>query len=391
MNTTRIGLRIDPLDTLFCRDGRPFGSAIISSGGLPQPQTLAGALRTHILRRLGVDFANVPVAHNGARLDVQGHLIGLLRARGLPASLAKLTFRGPWLARVTSDKASPQIHLPTPTDLVQAGKGGGGELYRLRVPKETPAGWCGKVQCGDDQLELRPLWLGDSFGPPPGTDVKPAGGYLPLDAIKAYLNGNVPDASTLVASDKLYTTDESRTGIAIDPETQTAEESQIYTLRVLRLRRGVEFYAEVDYADDAQEHLQAVLPRAGTLFQLGGEGRWAQARQVNPIDWPKTPAGAARFSLLTVSPVFFPESPHSLPAPAQINQGKLVAAAVPGSLAISGWDLARHCPKPTRRFVVPGSVYYVEGPPPQQPPILAEGEDAAVGYGQTLMGVWNYV
>ena len=45
-----IGLKIDPLDVLFFRDGRPFGAAIRASGRLPNPQTLAGALRERIGR-----------------------------------------------------------------------------------------------------------------------------------------------------------------------------------------------------------------------------------------------------------------------------------------------------------------------------------------------------
>src|SRR5260370_1121735 len=54
---TWIGLRLDPLDTLFFRDGRPFDAASRASGGLPLPQTFAGAVRTYLLARAGFDFA----------------------------------------------------------------------------------------------------------------------------------------------------------------------------------------------------------------------------------------------------------------------------------------------------------------------------------------------
>ena len=40
-NADWLGLRLEPLDTLFFRDGRPFDAAARASGGLPQPQPLA--------------------------------------------------------------------------------------------------------------------------------------------------------------------------------------------------------------------------------------------------------------------------------------------------------------------------------------------------------------
>ena len=53
---TRLGLRLDPLDVLFFRDGRPFGESTRAEGSLPVPQTLAGALRTALLTRAGFDL-----------------------------------------------------------------------------------------------------------------------------------------------------------------------------------------------------------------------------------------------------------------------------------------------------------------------------------------------
>ena len=52
----RLGLRIDPLDVLFFRDNRPFNVGMRGVGDLPLPQTLAGALRTHVWRQLGLNF-----------------------------------------------------------------------------------------------------------------------------------------------------------------------------------------------------------------------------------------------------------------------------------------------------------------------------------------------
>ena len=56
---SRMILRIEPLDPLFFRDGRPFGDNSRAVSGLPRPQTFAGALRTAMLRRAEVDIAAV--------------------------------------------------------------------------------------------------------------------------------------------------------------------------------------------------------------------------------------------------------------------------------------------------------------------------------------------
>ena len=48
----RVGLRLDPCDVLFFRDGRPFAAASHGESGMPAPQTLAGAL-SHVPSRTG--------------------------------------------------------------------------------------------------------------------------------------------------------------------------------------------------------------------------------------------------------------------------------------------------------------------------------------------------
>ena len=46
---SRIGIRIEPMDVLMFRDGRPFEATSRVSTGQPTPQTLAGAMRTALL------------------------------------------------------------------------------------------------------------------------------------------------------------------------------------------------------------------------------------------------------------------------------------------------------------------------------------------------------
>ncbi|MBN1903298.1 hypothetical protein JW926_18410, partial [Candidatus Sumerlaeota bacterium] len=49
-----LSLIIEPLDTLFFRDGRPFGPTDHSNSGLPVPQTLAGMVKTRLMHLYNV-------------------------------------------------------------------------------------------------------------------------------------------------------------------------------------------------------------------------------------------------------------------------------------------------------------------------------------------------
>ena len=68
-------------------------------------------------------------------------------------------------------------------------------------------------------------------------------------------------------------------------------------------------------------------------------------------------------------------------------QGKPLGAA----LAVSGWDVARGSPRPTRFAAPAGSVYFVTTPDPGDPEasLCDDPEDSAQGWGFALRGVWS--
>jgi CRISPR-associated protein Cmr3 len=118
---------------------------------------------------------------------------------------------------------------------------------------------------------------------------------------------------------------------------------------------------------------------------LGGEGRFVALRKVTPAAWPSVhPANGQGTLLLLTSPAFFEARwrPENLP---------LAAAAVSGYVAVSGWDLARRGPKPNRFAAPAGSVYFINQVLDPLPSSLCKGEDAALGWGTFLEGVWNHV
>lgn len=174
---------------------------------------------------------------------------------------------------------------------------------------------------------------------------------------------------------------EERTGITIDPTSQSAAESLIYSTRAIRLQQSVAFYGEVDLP-----HQQAAWFDSEQAISWGGERHHVIVRRVQPVKWPEAPT-SPRTTVLLLAPAFFSPVPWR---PATFEAGSLRAAAVSGPFAVSGWDLARRGPKPTRFGVAAGSVYFLEGAPPPPGRLLASGEDEMIGYGLFVKGTWNY-
>jgi CRISPR-associated protein Cmr3 len=348
---TTIGLILEPLDTLFFRGGRPFGAGLPGESGLPTPQAFAGAIRSFLLAKSGADFE---------RMRGKSTTAEAFSAAGVPW-LAETSFRGPWLANI-SGVGPPRPYLNTPADIVMDGK----QPSRLRPLLATLPGW------EAPEPGMLPLWL---KGVRAAKD-RPA--WLTFEGLEVYLHDRGLRQDHLRYDDELYAIEE-RTGITIDERKQAAGESLIYSTRALRLYREVAFYGEVDLPDHAMSLFigEQVLP-------WGGERHHVFVRKVDPVVWPEAPCGE-RVTLLLAVPAFFAARWR----PDALSSGKLKAAAVDGPFVVSGWDLARRGPKPTRFGVAAGSVYFVENQSPPSSPFAA-GEDAKVGYGHFLKGTWNY-
>lgn len=361
-----VGVRLDPLDTLFFRDARPFDAAIRASGQLPYPQPLAGAMRTALLARHGFNFADFSARR---RRNPREEERAALEALGAPRNILDLHFRGPWLALANGNHAEPL--LPVPLTLTRDEKKK--EWYRSDPLKDIPPGW-------SDPDSLRPLWRKE------GRDAKHPGGFLTPEGIGKFLAGGVPKDEDWLKSEDLYAFDH-RTGIKIDPNSLTAAEGQIYGISLLALRPNVKrkgipedtalcLYAEV---------LTDSNPTVPDLLPLGGEGRYVRAKAVPAVAWPEAVEGKQNLWLLA-TPAFFPVG-QPLP---KVGSAQLKAAASGPPLAYSGWDVARGGTRPTRFAVPAGSVYFVEGDfAPKEESLCVAEEDVAQGWGFVLRGVWQ--
>lgn len=362
MTGKTVTLILEPLDGLFFRDGRPFDASTSATSGLPQPQTLAGALRTALMQNLRCDFGKLNSdLERGAPLDAaladQGADLG---------AIAGLSVRGPWLAK----DGAPL--LPAPLQLHREKHGRA--LHLLTPLRDDLPGW---RETAAPEWE-RPLWV------PTEAVTEPAGGFITLKGMAEVLKGRPPAADALLSGACLYGIDR-RVGLAIKGDTLTGEDAMLYGVGFLRLRDGVSFVAELD-------GLTAPLRKALDAQQViawGGEGRRVRVRITDgALPWPAPPDTPASDQGGTVL---------VLTAPAFLDGGwrgagwRPLAAAVRDPVPVSGWDLARRQPKPTRFAVPAGSVFFFAGDPPGD---LAHGlgsaEDRRLGYGCVLKGVWRH-
>jgi CRISPR-associated protein Cmr3 len=360
MTTTWSGLRLDALDTLFFRDGRPFAPATRAEGGLPLPQTLAGALRTALLVQQGIRLDELA----GSRK--QGLPIrAALEALGAPAWVLNTRFRGPWLAEVRDNRVEPLLPVPA--------------ILARRVPRgETRGVWSrswplppGSVP-GWSHPDAWPLWRASE------PDAKHPNGFLTLEGTRKFLEGGLPADEDWREPHRLYAHD-ARTGIAVDPDTLTAADGMLYGLRLLSLCAPVCLHAEVLPGEGAPS-LSEALPE---LLPLGGEGRHVRSRVLSSVvKWPSAPAGKGSLWLLaTPAPLGDSRKPFA----------GVRAAASLSPIAFSGWDVARGGPHPTRFAVPAGSVYFVEEDfAPAGDSLCPETEDVAQGWGFALRGIWNH-
>ena len=356
---SRMILRIEPLDPLFFRDGRPFGDNSRAVSGLPRPQTFAGALRTAMLRRAEVDIAAVARrVRSGMAFNEASAAAG-----GCGAAIGSVEFRGPWFA----NGSDMFFRAPSTLRVVRGSRNR--EVVRLDPLSERLPGWNG---WNPPEAGMFPLWR-------KGRDrLETVSGYIGPDGMRKFLDGGVPDS--IVQSEDLFGFDD-RTGIGVNPDRGVAADHMIYSRRFLSLRPGVCFLSEVFGPSEALD----LFPSGGVLVPLGGESRQAVVRP-DP-GHPGSPRSAIDVTRRTLAVLTAP-APFQGWCPAGLP---LFAAAIRGYDAVSGWDLARGGPKPNR-FVVPdGSVYFLapDAKLPESDSLVA-GEDAAAGWGSYLKGTWNY-
>ena len=402
MNGPLKGILVEPLDTLFFRDGRPFEPADRGRGGLPTPQTFAGMIKTHLLNAFGIDKKAIHGNRNNGDFSHPWFF--------------KIAVRGPWLARTNKNRdAIEELYFRAPANLMKI-PGESEKLILLNPLSENIdlPGWSPPI---DDYKEMRPLlYLGKE------EKIESARGFVTCKGMKNILNNEVPGKCDWISpdkiSEKLYAL-EHRTGIGINYTSQTTQKGLIYSARHIRLRENIVFYGEIgwekeyEHSEDKDDLLKNAFPKDGVILPFGGEGRRVLVKGVNKKDFPADdreipPYEEGGYVTYLISPVIFHSKNnenHRKPwHPSAV--AKLIGAAVPKPLPVSGWEMAgskktggRPHPKPTRFAVPAGAVYFWKDGKnkPEEKPLIpklcqpAEKPiERAAGWGMAFRGIWKY-
>jgi len=198
---------------------------------------------------------------------------------------------------------------------------------------------------------------------------------------------------------------------AIDATSGTAADSKLFSMDIVETidENGLEWCIAVEVTSAS-----AAIPGSGAVV-VGGNGKVAKVAGAPPtaFDFPSTlrnacAGGFAALRLVAVTPAVFEGGwlPDGFDAtgdgrlqgrlPAIDADVELCAACVPRPDGVSGWDVARGCPKPTSRLVPAGSVFFVRrrdggkfGCADVAALWLAQwGERTEEGFGRFVAGAW---
>ena len=350
-------IRIEPLDTLFFRDGKPFTMGQESwadSYLLPPPSVVYGAMRTAIAIGNAIPFPDVPT-----KLDAKTFRIISLHY-----------------------KVSAKTVLPLPLDLVESDKA----MYIQELEEE------------EKEYEVKPLilvkrsntitksekkakyhLLAEGWGQVENLD----NGFIIATELEKYLNGYLPTTKALKLRD--FVPNEPKVGNGRDDLTHSVEESLLYRTDMKRsdgLQIGVGFdldgYKEI-----------------GSLVRLGGEGKLAH------LSANRTPFRAVnqsvafkqnRFKIYFSTPAILKTGEPDLSGLG--IRAELVAACVGKPVHIGGFDMAQGRPKPMYKAVPAGSVFYYESKSEvnslnQHQGISLSDFKKEEGFGIAYFGTWD--
>ncbi|MFB3764601.1 MAG: type III-B CRISPR module-associated Cmr3 family protein [Methanotrichaceae archaeon] len=400
-------LTITAHDPLIARDGRPFGLGVrMRSLDWLYPSVLAGSLRTMLGNAKNSDFENETIEAL-KQISISGPL---------PFWQGRLYIPAPKdiLVKEENRKREDLAYAIRPVDLdsddwkdCDCNLPIGGLLPAMLPesvkgefkPAKIPSLW---------SMEMIKKWLinakGDCFESPPDPDMN-AGNSNFLDLFL-----NLPQK-------------ESRTHVKIDKDLGVAKDTQLFEtigldFSVKDMANGIELAARIENEGNFANDLADV----DQFNTIGGERRLARWKSCDTQDaWDFPSELASKFTgnkvrMVLATPAIFSDGwkPGWLKGWPEDEEGKapdywpkglmlkLVSACTERWKPISGWSLEkdRRGPKPIRRLVPAGSVYFFEIEGDMDAATLAKSlwlrsvcdnkQDRRDGFGLALWGIWDF-
>jgi len=322
-------IKINPLDTLFFRDGKPFtmGEDTWSNSIFPPyPTTIYGALRSAY-------FAM--------------HIDKFEKANEEDDPTKNLRIKGIFL------KVTEEYFFPLPMDCVKKKDSKEGDGFILHT--ELAKGFISNYP------KLEKLLIISSENNEKVENVK--NGILSKLDFEEYLKGE----TNIITYSKIdnYLIDEPKIGIARSSQTHSSQEGMLYRVDMKRLEnnKSEKINIVVDF-----EGLD--LPEEG-LMKLGGEGKAVRYSKHNEqditINFPQFKEDTKQFKIVLTTPAIFKNGwlpnwigENTLEGEYNGLKLKLLTAAIAKPVNIGGFDIKGRKPKPMYKAVPAGSVYYFE-------------------------------
>ncbi|MFH0988533.1 MAG: type III-B CRISPR module-associated protein Cmr3 [bacterium] len=396
MTTNKVWI-IEPRDPLIARDGKPFGmGASATTLPFPFPSTTTGGVRT----RAGLT--------NGSFIDSVGD-----PNEKLIQEVKKIAVRGALLVDLNKQGEIENWFMPAPSDallLEDTSDKSKAEVKRL-VPLNIHNGATNLKQEPHENDELVPLGLVDFDPNKPFGD---APRFWRWDRFKKWLLE--PEKLTVTIDVKELghngAVEDTRTHVAIDPNSWTSLEGQLFQTRGLEFThstgKGLNHAQRLGLAINVEDHQLARQIRSG-LAPLGGERRivaWRESKKQLPdeclgkIQEKVAIDKTCRVVLLTPACFMQGSRPTWLLTPQHNVTVTLQSIATGRAQVVSGWDFEIRKPKPTRRLAPAGSVYFLKLQGKEtdiktwvektwMQCVSDEDQDRCDGFGLAVVGVWD--
>lgn len=386
---------IEPHDPLIVRDGRPFGAipgARATSHDFPFPSTTTGGVRT----RYGLS--------NDRDFDDESQRAELI------AEVRRIAVRGPLLVELDGDTdAITDWFAPAPADAL---------LLNLDPPERDRAAL--RRLAPRDLAEAATTNLPNGLMPvclTTGGKSKPcdnAPSYWRWKKFEQWLldpSGLTKEAIVLSELGHNGPAHEARTHVSVQPGTWTAAEGALFQTR------GLEFtHHELSGQLSTTRRLALAVSTDATgikpgLAPLGGERRIVHWREstAESAKLPECPpglvdeiskAGACRLVLLTPAHFTSGLCPELQSLTKAGVTPELKAVASPRAQVVSGWDFEIKKPKPTRRLVPMGAVFFLKLDGNEEARrewteqlwmqcVSDDEQDQRDGFGLAVLGAWS--
>lgn len=361
-------IALEPLDTLFFRDGKPFTmeeDTWADTMILPYPSVLYGALRSTYFANHSELFKELT---QEKKLNTSEDPTTNLRITGIYYELLH-------------DKRNLGPHLPLPRDLVQLKNRDPKELKREKRELtykvvtlercQRNSNYCSDyVSCSQN---IDPLVHSQEV-------TRLDTGLISIVDYNGYYRTYSNMENILARSIRDHIVLEPKVGISLNPKTRSSQKHRLYRVGMYRykgLRLLIQFSG-------------LTLPDKG-IMKLGGEGRAVsyQSRTENiSIEEPEK-INDGLFKLYLATPAIFeqggwlPDSldPTSLSGSIRGIEVELLAASIGKHRSIGGFDMLTKQPKPMRQAVPAGSVYYFQAKNKTSPESIIEAF-----HGKSLQG-----